>query len=60
MLKDKKNMTKKSGWKVYILGNKCYRCGHNWVPRDIEEKPSVCPKCKNPYWDRPKQNKKKK
>ena len=29
------------------------RCGHEWVPRDSKE-PKVCPKCKSPYWDRPK------
>ena len=50
------------GYKVLILGNKCYRCKHAWIPRDIEEKPSVCPKCKSPYWFKPKEkeNKKKK
>jgi predicted Zn-ribbon and HTH transcriptional regulator len=47
-----------AGWKVLILGNKCYRCGHIWQPRNIDEKPAVCPKCKNPYWDRPKKEKK--
>ena len=45
---------KEAGWKVSIIGNKCYRCGHAWIPRNIEDKPAVCPKCKNPYWDRPK------
>ena len=24
-----------------------------WVPRR-EEKPRVCPKCKSPYWDKPR------
>jgi hypothetical protein len=36
-------------------------CGHKWVPRhplpfepiDPETFPSVCPKCKNPDWNRP-------
>jgi predicted Zn-ribbon and HTH transcriptional regulator len=32
---------------------KCLRCGHVWVPRK-KEKPRVCPKCKSPYWDKPK------
>ncbi|MFH2020533.1 MAG: hypothetical protein ABIJ34_03910 [archaeon] len=54
-----KIMNEKAGHKVYILGNKCYRCNHIWVPREIEEKPAVCPACKSPYWDRPKQEKKK-
>ena len=31
------------------------RCGHEWVPKDLnnKEKPRVCPKCKSPNWDRP-------
>lgn len=53
------NMKNEVGYKVMILGNKCYRCGHEWIPQNIEEKPKVCPKCKNPYWDRPRQEKKK-
>lgn len=31
----------------------CERCEHTWVPAG-EEKPRVCPKCKSPYWDRPR------
>lgn len=34
-----------------LYGARC-RCGHEWIPRG--EKPRVCPKCKSPYWDRPK------
>ena len=29
----------------------CERCGHEWVPRDINREPEVCPKCKSPYWN---------
>jgi len=39
---------------IMLKGYKCERCGHEWVPRVEKEKPRVCPKCKNPYWDRPK------
>lgn len=46
------------GANVLIRGHKCYRCGHEWRPYELSEVPRVCPKCKNPYWDRPKQNKK--
>ncbi len=46
-----------AGHKVKILGNKCYRCEHEWRPLVIEEKPVVCPKCKSPYWDRPRKTK---
>jgi hypothetical protein len=33
-------------------------CGHRWLPRDplaeeAPEPPKVCPKCKNPNWNRP-------
>jgi predicted Zn-ribbon and HTH transcriptional regulator len=41
------------GHEINIKGNRCYRCGHIWIQRE-EEKPAVCPKCKSPYWDRPK------
>jgi len=34
----------------------CTRCGHEWLPRQ-KAPPKVCPnpKCKSPYWDRPRQ-----
>jgi transcriptional regulator len=43
---------------VMLLGSRC-RCGHEWLPRarDKEgdvERPTVCPKCKSPRWDKPK------
>ena len=31
----------------------CERCGHTWVPR-TERRPTICPKCKSPYWDKPR------
>lgn len=34
--------------------NLCLRCGHNWYQRK-PEKPRICPKCKSPYWDLPRQ-----
>ncbi|MDD4875865.1 MAG: hypothetical protein PHQ86_01855 [Dehalococcoidales bacterium] len=30
----------------------CKRCGHKWIPRQVEIR--ICPKCKSPYWDRVK------
>ncbi|MCD4740020.1 hypothetical protein K8R43_02370 [archaeon] len=42
--------------KVKIWGYRCERCGHEWKPRN-EEEPRVCPKCKSPYWNRPKKKK---
>lgn len=44
--------------KIKIEGYICERCGHKWVPRNTDEKPRVCPRCKSPYWDRPRKNKK--
>jgi predicted Zn-ribbon and HTH transcriptional regulator len=38
---------------VQLLGCRC-RCGHEWLPRG-NENPTVCPKCKSPRWDKPKQ-----
>lgn len=38
---------------ITLKGYKCERCGHVWVPQS-EEKPRVCPKCKSPYWDKPR------
>ena len=38
--------------KIILEGYKCERCGHEWIPRNIKDKPRVCPKCKSPYWDR--------
>jgi predicted Zn-ribbon and HTH transcriptional regulator len=38
---------------VLLPGCRC-RCGHEWLPRQSEEKPRVCPKCKSANWDRPK------
>ena len=39
---------------VTITGYKCERCDHEWVPRDKNQEPLVCPRCKSPYWNRPK------
>jgi uncharacterized protein with PIN domain len=52
--------------KITLWGYRCLRCGHPWVPRGVEpiehakkppepdEEPRVCPKCKSPYWNRPR------
>jgi DNA-directed RNA polymerase subunit RPC12/RpoP len=44
---------------IKILGYKCSRCEHQWIPRSYKnkkktDKPRVCPRCKNPYWDKEK------
>jgi hypothetical protein len=40
--------------RVRIWGFKCERCGHEWVPRESDQAPATCPKCKSPYWNRPR------
>ncbi|KKH45968.1 hypothetical protein [Methanosarcina sp. 1.H.A.2.2] len=47
-------MANAKGSKVLIVGNKCYRCGHEWLPTG--DTPRVCPRCKSPYWDRPRKS----
>ena len=42
---------------ITLKGYKCERCNHTWVPRE-EHTPLVCPKCKSPYWNKPRQTKK--
>ena len=38
-----------------IKAFQCDRCGHSWLPRlKIEQKPTICPKCKSAYWDKPR------
>ena len=38
------------GANVLIIGHKCFRCGHKWVPRQENYEPEICPSCKSPYW----------
>ena len=36
----------------------CERCEHSWVPRETTEgEPTICPKCKSPYWNKPRTKK---
>lgn len=39
---------------ITVMGFRCERCGHEWIPRGTEEEPRVCPKCRSPYWNRPR------
>jgi len=47
-------LKKIKGYKAWIVGNRCHRCGHEWRPRNFKERPAVCPKCKSPYWHKEK------
>ncbi len=40
--------------KLQLWGYRCERCGHDWLPREQEQEPRVCPKCKSPYWNQPR------
>ena len=42
---------------ITVMGYRCERCAHEWIPKDIEREPATCPKCKSPYWDRPRKAK---
>ncbi len=49
---------------VKISGFVCERCSHKWTSR-LNKKlqvqnhlPIVCPSCKSPYWNIPRNNKK--
>ena len=42
---------------IRVIGYRCERCRHEWVPRSPNRKPRVCPKCKSPYWDMPREDK---
>lgn len=39
---------------VVIGKNICTRCNHSWTQRTFDI-PTVCPKCKSPYWNKEKE-----
>jgi predicted Zn-ribbon and HTH transcriptional regulator len=41
-----------------IPGYVCERCGHVWAPQNKDKKPTICPKCKSPYWNIARKEKK--
>jgi DNA-directed RNA polymerase subunit RPC12/RpoP len=41
---------------ITVMGYRCERCSHEWIPKDADIEPSVCPKCKSPYWNKPRKN----
>ena len=44
--------------KITLDGYRCERCRHEWLPRTKKkEDPIICPKCKSPYWNKPRKNK---
>ncbi len=43
--------------RVQLWGFRCERCEHEWLPREKNREPRVCPKCKSPYWNLPRKAK---
>ena len=41
---------------ITVMGCRCERCLYEWIPRDLNVEPEACPKCKSPYWNRPKRH----
>ncbi len=42
---------------ITIMGYRCERCSHEWIPRgDPDEEPRVCPKCRSPWWNKPRKS----
>jgi len=40
---------------IELKGFRCDRCNHEWLPRlKIEQEPTICPKCKSAYWNKPR------
>jgi predicted Zn-ribbon and HTH transcriptional regulator len=39
---------------ITLMGYRCERCGGEWVPQNLKREPVACPKCKSPYWNRPR------
>ncbi len=33
---------------------KCNRCGHEWATKSKTITPKQCPKCRSPYWNKPR------
>jgi hypothetical protein len=41
---------------ITVMGCRCERCEAEWIPRDLNVEPEVCPRCKSPYWNRPRKD----
>lgn len=38
-------------FEMTVTAFRCGRCQYTWLPR-FERRPTICPKCKSPYWDK--------
>ena len=42
---------------ITVLGYRCERCSHEWIPRGQRNgEPRVCPKCRSPWWNKPRKS----
>src|SRR5271166_6198623 len=41
---------------ITVMGFRCERCGYEWIPRNGDQEPATCPKCRSPYWNRPRKS----
>jgi hypothetical protein len=39
---------------ITVMGCRCERCAYEWIPRDLDVEPEACPRCKSPYWNKPR------
>jgi hypothetical protein len=40
---------------ITVMDYRRERCGHEWISRGgSEDEPRVCPKCRGPWWNRPR------
>ncbi len=39
---------------ITVLGYRCERCNHEWVPISYDIEPLACPKCESLAWNKPK------
>jgi predicted Zn-ribbon and HTH transcriptional regulator len=38
---------------ITVMGFRCDRCGHEWIPRGEKDEPRVCPACHSYLWNQP-------
>ena len=39
---------------ITVMGFRCDRCGHEWIPRgSTDDEPRVCPYCHSALWNQP-------
>jgi hypothetical protein len=39
---------------ITLMGYRCERCAHEWVPASYDFEPTTCPKCESAAWNKPK------